>query len=113
MGIIICLALIAFNSIYMVSRTGQSLGKRIMGLTMVNPIRDPHSNKPHVRLPSVGRLIWRTVAHVVDTFCLIGLIRLCFNDRRESFAYTAANTLVISKIDPEIPFVQFAGPADR
>jgi uncharacterized RDD family membrane protein YckC len=84
------------NGVVMQSNTGQSLGKLILGIKVIVPVCDPNDVQTvYSTQPGFARLTARLFAHLIDAFFFIGVIRLGLNGRRESFADSVCNTLVI------------------
>ncbi len=95
--------LIGFNSGFMQGRTSQSLGKRILGLRTIRSEVDTHSGEPLAGYPGVLRCLLRAALHAVDAaFCFIGFLRPLWNLRRETWADSLVNTLVIRDTSPQL-----------
>ncbi len=63
--------LIAINSGFLASYTTQSLGKRLLGIRMVQSVLDPHDpSGAYLRHVPLGTALLRLVLHIFDTFPL-------------------------------------------
>lgn len=89
-----------FNVVFMQSRTGQSLGKMLLGLVTVSPQVDPMNMAVnYFAAPSALKLAVRWCFHAADAFLLIGVWVVAFSSRRESLADKACNTMVLRPYD--------------
>jgi len=88
--------LIGANSVFMQARTGQSLGKVILGLQLVWPVR----NTDHVPMgayPSMLRNAARICLHALDLIFFIGLFRPLWDWHRQTFADKYTKVLVLAQ----------------
>ena len=92
---LVILALVGGNSVFMQSRTGQSLGKVLLGLQLVWPVRDAD----HGRLaayPPPWRCAVRVPLHALDLMLFIGFLRPLWHRRHQTFADSITKTLVLA-----------------
>jgi len=100
-GSTLLLAFIVFNSVWMQGRTGQSLGKRLLGLRLCR-IVDSYNDYSYYVHVTPGLCFGRLVAHVLDVMpFLYGFIRPVFSPRAQTYADSVAHTVVI-KDDPRL-----------
>ena len=90
--IVLCLALVGFNSVFMQSRTGQSLGKVLVGIHLVWPA---DQDGIVLAYPPLIRCLLRVVAHALDLILFIGFLRPLWNSTRQTFADSITKTLVM------------------
>lgn len=93
-----------FNTIVMPSLTGQSLGKRILGLYLVVPVMTRYQGNLFT-VPSPLRLLYRLLWHVVDAFpyfpvLFIGPLLPFIMANRQTFADRRARTFVLAPLEP-------------
>jgi hypothetical protein len=82
------------NSAFLQGHTGQSVGKRILGMKVFYP-KITHGNYCVPDFPGVGRCTWRLVLHVFDLFLLcLGFIRPIWHWWRQTYADSLAHTYV-------------------
>ncbi|NAZ73834.1 hypothetical protein GTQ99_00115 [Kineococcus sp. T13] len=103
-----------FNVAWMQGRTGQSIGKLIVGTRLTYPIVDPHlTSEAYMTFPGVARCTWRSWFLIVDLFLLlVTFVKIGVNDHRKSFADTVAKTIVIGPSERR-PLVDMRGAPDR
>jgi uncharacterized RDD family membrane protein YckC len=90
-GLLGYLAMIAFavhNQIIVQGNTGQSIGKKQIGITLISE----QSGQP------LGPLLTfvRQVAHVLDSICLIGYLWPLWDAKRQTFADKIMSSIVIT-----------------
>jgi uncharacterized RDD family membrane protein YckC len=108
---LVVIALVVLNSGVLQGLTGQSIGKKVLGLQVVRGVITPSGEKWIVR-PGVPWAIARLAAHVVDTlFCYIGYFAPLWTWRRQTFADMIVNTAVLK--EPELVDVGFAPSGSR
>ena len=84
------------NSIVYQGKTGQSLGKRLLGMRLCYIRADQRDPFDLYEEPSVGLCAMRFFAHLLDYPFLYGLlIRPVFHYRKRTFADSVASTVVI------------------
>lgn len=81
------LAFVVWNSGYRQGRTGQSIGKRIAGTTLVG-VTDA---QPIGFVPAVARQL----LHVLDGILFIGYLRPLWDEKRQTFADTIMGSVVV------------------
>jgi uncharacterized RDD family membrane protein YckC len=75
---------------------GTSPGKKALGLTVIVPRIDPETRVAWACYPRWTTLAGRFAAHFFDLFVLyIGFLRPLWHERRQTWADSMANTLVI------------------
>jgi uncharacterized RDD family membrane protein YckC len=76
------------NRWFVAGRTGQSLGKRAMGLSLLRP--------GTARPVGVGRAFLRDLAHLLDTaICYLGFLLPIWDRRRQTIADKVVNSVVV------------------
>ncbi len=95
LGFWLAVVLVVLNSIFMQSRTGQSLGKVLLGLQLVWPIRDENHDIMAAYVP-LGRCTARIVLHVADLIGFIGFLRRLWDFHRQPFADSWTKTVVLA-----------------
>ena len=97
LGWLAAITALGFNNVYMQGLTGQSLGKRIVGIRTVSAVASGPSSFAFV-YPGVGRCLGRQLAHVVDTFVLyLGWLRPLWNAQYRTWADSIASTVVLGR----------------
>lgn len=82
------LAFLVWNSGYRQGRSGQSLGKSVLGTRLVSV----GSGEP----VGFGRALWRQVVHLLDGIPLgLGYLWPLWDERRQTFADKICSTLVV------------------
>jgi hypothetical protein len=82
------------NSCGLQGHTGQSVGKRLLGMKVFYP-KVTKDNFFVADFPGVGRSTWRIIAHIFDILPLyLGFIRPIFNQTRQTFADSLSHTFV-------------------
>jgi uncharacterized RDD family membrane protein YckC len=85
---VVGLAFLAWNSGYRQGRSGQSLGKSVLGTRLVSAV----SGEP----VGFARAFWRQVAHLLDGIPLgIGYLWPLWDEQRQTFADKICSTLVV------------------
>lgn len=94
------LILVGGNSVFMQARTGQSLGKVLLGVQLVWPVRAPGHGKI-AAYPSLGLCTARVLLHSIDIiFFGIGFLRPLWNWKRQTFADSITKTVVLADKPP-------------
>ena len=77
-----------WNRSYRAGKTGQSLGRKWMGISLVFE----HTGQP------IGgwRAFGRDLLHILDWFCFIGFIAAGFTEKRQTFADMIVKTIVVT-----------------
>jgi uncharacterized RDD family membrane protein YckC len=97
LGFVIAAAAILANNVYMQGITGQSLGKRIVGIRLVTAVEDGPASFRFV-LPGVGRCLTRQLAHFLDSLVFyLGYFRPIWHRRRQTWADSIASTAVLDR----------------
>lgn len=76
-----------WNRVVRQGRTGQSLGKRALGLRLLST----SDGKP----PGIGRALLRELAHALDAIAYVGYLRPLWDHERRTFADELRGTRVI------------------
>jgi uncharacterized RDD family membrane protein YckC len=92
LGLVLMLALQIWNRAFKQGRTGQSIGKKVLGIALV----DERTGRPI----GPGMAFVRDIAHVLDQFAYIGYLWPLWDDRRQTFADKILNTLVVEVPKP-------------
>lgn len=86
LAVVLVTAYWVWNHGYLQGRTGASLGKRCLGLTLV----DQHTLQP----VGMGRSLLRALAHVLDSWSFVGYLWPLWDERRQTFADKIVGTVV-------------------
>lgn len=86
-GILGMLAIQIWNRAFKQGRTGQSVGKKVMGITLV----DEHTGLPI----GAGMSFVRDLAHTLDGFLYLGYLWPLWDDKRQTFADKILGTVVV------------------
>jgi uncharacterized RDD family membrane protein YckC len=86
-GLLAMLAIQVWNRAFRQGRTGQSIGKKVMGIRLV----DEHSGQPI----GAGMAFVRDLAHTLDGFAYIGYLWPLWDDKRQTFADMILGTVVV------------------
>lgn len=86
-GFLAALGLQIWNRAFKQGRTGQSIGKKVMGIRLV----DEHSGQPI----GAGMAFVRDLAHALDGAVYIGYLWPLWDDKRQTFADKILNTVVV------------------
>jgi hypothetical protein len=82
------------NSAFLQGHTGQSVGKRILGMKVFYP-KVTYGNEFVPNFPGVARSTWRLVLHIFDLFFLfLGFIRPIWHWWRQTYADSLVHTYV-------------------
>ncbi len=88
LGVLALLVFAVWNTLFRQGATGQSLGKRALGIRLVGE----RSGQPI----GVGRTLVRQVAHLLDALPLyVGYLWPLWDERRQTFADKACATIVV------------------
>lgn len=87
LGLLLMLAIQIWNRAFKQGRTGQSIGKKVMGIRLV----DEHTGQPI----GAGMAFVRDLAHTLDGFAYIGYLWPLWDDKRQTFADKILNTVVV------------------
>jgi uncharacterized RDD family membrane protein YckC len=87
LGVLLMLAIQIWNRAFKQGRTGQSIGKKVMGIRLV----DEHTGQPI----GAGMAFVRDLAHALDGFAYIGYLWPLWDDKRQTFADKILNTVVV------------------
>ena len=86
-GLLAMLAIGIWNRAFKQGRTGQSIGKKAMGIRLV----DEHSGQPI----GAGMAFVRDLAHTLDGFAYIGYLWPLWDSKRQTFADMILGTVVV------------------
>ena len=86
-GILGMLAIQIWNRAFKQGRTGQSVGKKVMGIKLV----DEHTGQPI----GAGMSFVRDLAHTLDGFFYLGYLWPLWDDKRQTFADKILSTVVV------------------
>lgn len=85
---VVAVAFVLWNCGHMQGRSGQSIGKRLLGIRLVSA----STGEP----VGFGRAVVRQLAHAVDALpLLLGYLRPLWDERRQTFADRICGTLVV------------------
>jgi uncharacterized RDD family membrane protein YckC len=85
---VLAMAFMLWNSGYLQGRTGQSLGKRLLGIRLVS--------RCNCRPVGFGRAVVRQFAHLLDGMpLLLGYLWPLWDEHRQTFADKLCGTLVV------------------
>lgn len=87
LGLVAMFAIQIWNRCFKQGRTGQSIGKKVMGIRLV----DEHSGRPI----GAGMAFVRELAHYLDGAVYIGYLWPLWDDKRQTFADKILSTLVV------------------
>ena len=87
LGLLTALGLQVWNRAFRQGRTGQSIGKKVMGIRLV----DEYSGQPI----GAGMAFVRDLAHMLDGAVYIGYLWPLWDDKRQTFADKILNTVVV------------------
>jgi uncharacterized RDD family membrane protein YckC len=96
LGFLIAVGLLLANSVYMQGTTGQSLGKRIVGIRLVSAVETGPWTFGFV-YPGIGRCLGRQLAHGLDSIAYIGFIRPLWQREHRTWADSIAKTVVLDR----------------
>ncbi|GAA2737694.1 RDD family protein [Pedococcus aerophilus] len=86
-GFLLALGLVLWNRVLRQGRTGQSIGKKVLGIKLV----DEHTGQP----VGPGMAFVREIAHTLDGFAYIGYLWPLWDSKRQTFADKVVKTLVV------------------
>jgi len=86
-GLLLMLGIQIWNRAFKQGRTGQSIGKKSMGIRLV----DEHSGQPI----GAGMAFVRDLAHTLDGFAYIGYLWPLWDSKRQTFADMILGTVVV------------------
>jgi uncharacterized RDD family membrane protein YckC len=110
-GLVIFILVIAVNNVYLQGMTGQSIGKRVLGLQLVRMVVSQRGEQKLV-LPGVGRALRRQLFHIVDAVVFyIGFLVPLISRNRQTWADMIAKTVVLK--EPQPISLAFAKPGDQ
>lgn len=87
LGLLMMFAIQIWNRAFKQGRTGQSIGKKVMGIRLV----DEHTGQPI----GAGMAFVRDLAHALDGFVYIGYLWPLWDDKRQTFADKILGTVVV------------------
>jgi uncharacterized RDD family membrane protein YckC len=87
LGLLLAIGIAIWNRCFKQGRTGQSIGKKVMGIRLV----DEHSGRPI----GPGMAFVRELAHYLDGAVYIGYLWPLWDDKRQTFADKILSTLVV------------------
>ena len=86
-GFALMIGIQIWNRAFKQGRTGQSVGKKMMGIKLV----DEHTGQPI----GAGMSFVRDLAHALDGFLYIGYLWPLWDDKRQTFADKSLGTVVV------------------
>jgi uncharacterized RDD family membrane protein YckC len=86
-GVVAMIGIQVWNRCFRQGRTGQSIGKKVLGLKLV----DERTGQPI----GAGMAFVRDLAHILDGFFYIGYLWPLWDDKRQTFADKVLSTLVV------------------
>jgi uncharacterized RDD family membrane protein YckC len=111
LSLLLILAIVGFNSVYLQGMTGQSVGKKLLGMQLVRGVTTTGNEDLLVR-PGVLWSAFRQLLHVVDAaVCWLGFLAPLWTNRRQTFADICCNTVVLK--EPGLVLLPFAPPGAR
>jgi uncharacterized RDD family membrane protein YckC len=90
MGLVLMLAALGwqvYNRWAVAGRTGQSLGKRVLGMALV-------SEQTHQPIGGINAFL-RDLVHILDGFAFIGYLWPLWDQKRQTFADKLMRTIVV------------------
>jgi uncharacterized RDD family membrane protein YckC len=87
LGAITMIAIVLWNRVFRQGRTGQSVGKRVMGIRLV----EEYTGQPM----GAGMCFVREIAHTLDGFFYLGYLWPLWDPKRQTFADKILNTVVV------------------
>ena len=87
LGVLTVLAIQLWNRVFRMGRTGQSLGKRVMGIRLV----EEYTGRPM----GAGMCLVREIAHTLDGFAYVGYLWPLWDPKRQTFADKILSTVVV------------------
>jgi uncharacterized RDD family membrane protein YckC len=89
-GLVVMVGIQIWNRAFKQGRTGQSVGKKVMGIKLV----DERTGQPI----GAGMSFVRDLAHTLDGFFYLGYLWPLWDDKRQTFA-----DKILSTVDDEVP----------
>ena len=86
-GLLLMLGIQIWNRAFKQGRTGQSVGKKVMGIRLV----DEGTGQPI----GAGMAFVRDLAHTLDGFAYVGYLWPLWDDKRQTFADKILSTVVV------------------
>jgi uncharacterized RDD family membrane protein YckC len=87
LGLVLMVAIQIWNRAFKQGRTGQSIGKKVMGIRLV----EEYTGRPI----GAGMAFVRDLAHTLDGFLYLGYLWPLWDDKRQTFADKILNTVVV------------------
>lgn len=87
LGAITVIAIQLWNRVFRMGRTGQSVGKKVMGIRLV----EEHTGRPM----GAGMCFVREIAHTLDQFFYLGYLWPLWDPKRQTFADKILSTVVV------------------
>lgn len=87
LGALTVIAIQLWNRVFRMGRTGQSVGKRVMGIRLV----EEHTGRPM----GAGMCFVREIAHTLDQFFYLGYLWPLWDPKRQTFADKILSTVVV------------------
>lgn len=87
LGLLLMLGLAIWNRAFKQGRTGQSIGKKTMGIMLL----DENTGRPI----GAGMAFVRDLAHTLDAFFYLGYLWPLWDDKRQTFADKILSTVVV------------------
>jgi hypothetical protein len=84
-----------YNSVWKQGRTGQSFGKKIMGIKLAYVPEGIKSARPTFHVPGVGRCAVRLLVHFFDMIFFIGFLKALFDPWSRFYADVAVRTVPV------------------
>ena len=87
LGVVTIIAIQLWNRVFRMGRTGQSVGKKVMGIRLV----EEYSGQPM----GAGMCFVREIAHTLDQFFYLGYLWPLWDAKRQTFADKILSTVVV------------------
>jgi uncharacterized RDD family membrane protein YckC len=87
LGIVAIVAIHLWNRVFRMGRTGQSMGKKVMGIRLV----EEYTGRPM----GAGMCFVREIAHTLDQFLYLGYLWPLWDPKRQTFADKILSTVVV------------------
>lgn len=95
-GTIAFLLWVGVNSVVIESQSGWTIGRIVFGTQLVYLTKVGQQQEEYAQLPTFGRVVWRLVAHLVDTGLLLwGWFRPLTDAHHRTYADSLASTIVV------------------
>ena len=95
LGIWALAAWVLWNSVWRQGRTGQTVGKQMLGMRLCYLLGDSRDPYDYYCMPGVGRCLFRQMCHALDMPFFFGFFRAAFNGKGRTYADSCARTVVI------------------